>query len=90
MWATIMKERFGASNARSMLCRFHVQTAGSSLTAQSIDNNVVRTTIQALSAKGNLGFASAAAVLMLLITAVIFLPLVLLTAWQQRRSGARA
>jgi len=47
-------------------------------------------TIQALSAKGNLGFASAAAVLMLLITAVIFLPLVLLTAWQQRRSGARA
>jgi methylmalonyl-CoA mutase N-terminal domain/subunit len=50
MWATIMKERFGASNARSMLCRFHVQTAGSSLTAQSIDNNVVRTTIQALSA----------------------------------------
>ena len=50
MWATIMRERFGASNARSMLCRFHVQTAGSSLTAQSIDNNVVRTTIQALSA----------------------------------------
>jgi glucose/mannose transport system permease protein len=45
-------------------------------------------TIQALSAKGNLGFASAAAVMMLLITAVIFLPLVLLTAWQQRRSGA--
>jgi methylmalonyl-CoA mutase N-terminal domain/subunit len=50
MWATIMKERFGATNPRSMLCRFHVQTAGSSLTAQSIDNNVVRTTIQALSA----------------------------------------
>ena len=50
MWATIMRERFGASNARSLLCRFHVQTAGSSLTAQSIDNNVVRTTIQALSA----------------------------------------
>lgn len=47
-------------------------------------------TIQALSAKGNLGFASAAAVLMLVITAIIFLPLVLLTAWQQRRSGARA
>lgn len=35
---------------RSMMCRFHVQTAGSSLTAQSVDNNVVRTTIQALSA----------------------------------------
>ncbi len=50
MWATIMKERFGATNPRSMMCRFHVQTAGSSLTAQSIDNNVVRTTIQALSA----------------------------------------
>jgi methylmalonyl-CoA mutase, N-terminal domain len=50
MWATIMKERFGATNARSMVCRFHVQTAGSSLTAQSIDNNVVRTTIQALAA----------------------------------------
>jgi glucose/mannose transport system permease protein len=44
-------------------------------------------TIQALSAKGNLGYASAAAVMMLAITAVIFLPLVLLTAWQQRRSG---
>src|SRR5262245_28778141 len=50
MWATIMRERFGATNPRSMLCRFHVQTAGSSLTAQSVDNNVVRTTIQALSA----------------------------------------
>ena len=50
MWATIMHERFGATNPRSMLCRFHVQTAGSSLTAQSIDNNVVRTTIQALAA----------------------------------------
>jgi methylmalonyl-CoA mutase N-terminal domain/subunit len=50
MWATIMKERFGATNPRSMLCRFHVQTAGSSLTAQSIDNNVVRTTVQALAA----------------------------------------
>jgi methylmalonyl-CoA mutase, N-terminal domain len=50
MWATIVKERFGSSNVRSMMCRMHVQTAGSSLTAQSIDNNVVRTTIQALSA----------------------------------------
>ena len=50
MWATIMKERFGATAPRSMVCRFHVQTAGSSLTAQSIDNNVVRTTIQALAA----------------------------------------
>jgi methylmalonyl-CoA mutase N-terminal domain/subunit len=50
MWARIMKERFGARDPRSMVCRFHVQTAGSSLTAQSIDNNVVRTTIQALAA----------------------------------------
>jgi len=50
MWAQIVKERFGASNTRSMMCRFHVQTAGSSLTAQSVDNNVVRTTLQALAA----------------------------------------
>jgi methylmalonyl-CoA mutase N-terminal domain/subunit len=50
MWARIVKDRFGASNIRSMTCRFHVQTAGSSLTAQSIDNNVVRTTVQALAA----------------------------------------
>ena len=50
MWARIMKERFGAQNPRSMMCRFHTQTAGSSLTAQSIDNNVVRTTLQALAA----------------------------------------
>jgi methylmalonyl-CoA mutase, N-terminal domain len=50
MWARIMKERFGANNPKSMMCRFHTQTAGSSLTAQSIDNNVVRTTLQALAA----------------------------------------
>ena len=50
MWARIVRDRFGASNERSMACRFHVQTAGSSLTAQSIDNNVVRTTVQALAA----------------------------------------
>jgi methylmalonyl-CoA mutase N-terminal domain/subunit len=50
MWAGIVRNRFGSSNARSMACRFHVQTAGSSLTAQSVDNNVVRTTIQALAA----------------------------------------
>jgi methylmalonyl-CoA mutase N-terminal domain/subunit len=50
MWARIVKDRFGASNVRSMACRFHVQTAGSSLTAQSVDNNVVRTTVQALAA----------------------------------------
>jgi methylmalonyl-CoA mutase N-terminal domain/subunit len=50
MWARIVRERFGSANARSMACRFHVQTAGSSLTAQSVDNNVVRTTVQALAA----------------------------------------
>jgi methylmalonyl-CoA mutase N-terminal domain/subunit len=50
MWARIIENRFGSSNARSKACRFHVQTAGSSLTAQSIDNNVVRTTVQALAA----------------------------------------
>jgi methylmalonyl-CoA mutase N-terminal domain/subunit len=50
MWARIVKERFGAKSDRSAACRFHVQTAGSSLTAQSIDNNVVRTTVQALAA----------------------------------------
>ena len=50
MWARLMRDRFGAQDPKSMMCRFHVQTAGSSLTAQSIDNNVVRTTIQALSA----------------------------------------
>ncbi len=50
MWARIMRDRFGATNPRSQMCRFHTQTAGSSLTAQSIDNNVVRTTVQALAA----------------------------------------
>jgi methylmalonyl-CoA mutase N-terminal domain/subunit len=50
MWARIMRDRFGARDPRSMMCRFHTQTAGSSLTARSIDNNVVRTTVQALAA----------------------------------------
>ena len=50
MWARIMRDRLGARSERSMMCRFHTQTAGSSLTAQSIDNNVVRTTLQALAA----------------------------------------
>lgn len=50
MWATIMKNRFNATNEKSMLCRFHTQTGGSTLAAQQIDNNVVRTTIQAMSA----------------------------------------
>ncbi len=50
MWARIMRDRFGARNPRSQMCRFHTQTAGSSLTAQAIENNVVRTTLQALAA----------------------------------------
>jgi methylmalonyl-CoA mutase N-terminal domain/subunit len=50
MWATIMKERFGVTNEKALVCRFHVQTGGSTLTASQIDNNVVRTTIQAMSA----------------------------------------
>jgi methylmalonyl-CoA mutase N-terminal domain/subunit len=50
MWARIMKERFGAKDPRSMMLRFHTQTAGSTLTAQQPHNNVVRTTLQALAA----------------------------------------
>lgn len=50
LWATIMKERFGASTPQSMMLRFHTQTAGNTLTAQQIDNNIVRVTLQALSA----------------------------------------
>ena len=50
MWARIMKERFGAKDPRSMMLRFHTQTSGVSLTAQQPDNNLIRCTIQALSA----------------------------------------
>lgn len=50
IWARIMKERFGASDPRSLMARFHSQTAGSSLTAQQPRNNVVRVTLQALAA----------------------------------------
>jgi|FaiFalFF_MnMetaG_3_1042247.scaffolds.fasta_scaffold00087_21 methylmalonyl-CoA mutase N-terminal domain/subunit len=50
VWARIMRERFGARDPRSWMCRFHTQTAGCSLTAQQPYNNVVRTTIQALAA----------------------------------------
>jgi methylmalonyl-CoA mutase, N-terminal domain len=50
MWARIMRERFGARDERSMMLRFHAQTAGSSLTAQQPEVNIVRTTIQALAA----------------------------------------
>jgi len=50
IWAKIVKNKFGIDNSESQLCRFHVQTGGSTLTAQQIDNNVVRTTLEALSA----------------------------------------
>jgi methylmalonyl-CoA mutase N-terminal domain/subunit len=50
MWAAIMGDRFGATDERSLKLRFHTQTAGSSLTAQQAENNIVRTTVQALSA----------------------------------------
>ncbi len=50
LWARIMKERFGATRPSSMMLRFHTQTAGSTLTAQQVDNNIVRVTIQALAA----------------------------------------
>jgi len=50
MWAHIMKDRFGTTEEKAMMCRFHTQTGGSTLAAQQIDNNVVRTTIQAMSA----------------------------------------
>ncbi|MDZ4786983.1 MAG: methylmalonyl-CoA mutase family protein [bacterium] len=50
LWAKIMKERFGAKDPRSLMLRFHTQTAGSSLTAQQPSNNIVRTTLQALAA----------------------------------------
>src|SRR5579863_1731039 len=50
MWAHIMRERFRAQDPRSMMLRFHTQTAGSTLTAQQTDNNIVRTAYQALAA----------------------------------------
>lgn len=50
LWARLMRERFHARDARSLLLRFHAQTAGSSLTAQQPENNIVRVAIQALAA----------------------------------------
>ena len=50
LWAGIMRDRFGATEPKAQMCRFHAQTAGSSLTAQQIDNNVVRTALEATSA----------------------------------------
>jgi methylmalonyl-CoA mutase N-terminal domain/subunit len=50
MWAKIMTERFGATNEKSLLLRFHTQTGGSTLTAQQPENNIVRVTVQAMAA----------------------------------------
>ncbi len=50
LWARIMRERFGVTNPRAQQLRFHAQTAGSTLSAQQPDNNLVRTTVQALAA----------------------------------------
>jgi len=50
LWAKIMKERFGAKKDKSQMLRFHTQTAGSTLTAQQVDNNIVRVTVQTLAA----------------------------------------
>ncbi len=50
LWAKIMKERFGVTNPRAMMLRFHTQTGGSTLTAQQPLNNIIRVTIQALAA----------------------------------------
>jgi len=50
LWARIMKERLGAEDPRSCMLRFHTQTCGATLTAQQVDNNIVRVTLQALAA----------------------------------------
>jgi len=50
IWAKIMRDRFGATNPKAVMCRFHTQTGGSTLTAQQIDNNVVRVALQAFAA----------------------------------------
>ena len=50
LWSCIMHERFGAKQPKSMMLRFHAQTGGSTLTAQQVDNNIVRVTIQTLAA----------------------------------------
>ena len=50
MWALIMKKRFKTTNEKAMMCRFHTQTGGSTLTSEQPSNNIIRTTIQAMSA----------------------------------------
>jgi len=50
IWANLMKEKFKVNNKKGLMCRFHTQTAGSTLQAQQIDNNIIRTTMQATAA----------------------------------------
>jgi methylmalonyl-CoA mutase, N-terminal domain len=50
LWATLLSERFGVKDPASLKCRFHTQTAGSTLTAEQVDNNAIRVALQALSA----------------------------------------
>src|SRR5690606_30073329 len=50
LWARVMRDRFGVEDARAQQLRFHTQTAGSTLTAQQPDNNIVRVAVQALAA----------------------------------------
>lgn len=50
IWSHIVKDRFQIKNTKSQLCRFHVQTGGSTLTAQQVDNNIARTTLESLAA----------------------------------------
>jgi methylmalonyl-CoA mutase N-terminal domain/subunit len=50
IWAKVMRERFGAQNERSLMLRFHTQTGGSTLTAQQVENNIVRVAFQGLAA----------------------------------------
>jgi methylmalonyl-CoA mutase N-terminal domain/subunit len=50
MWATLMKERFHVTDPQALLCRFHTQTAGSTLTSQQANNNIIRVAYQAMSA----------------------------------------
>jgi methylmalonyl-CoA mutase N-terminal domain/subunit len=50
VWARLMRERFGSQDTKSQMLRFHTQTGGSTLTAQQPENNIVRTTVQALAA----------------------------------------
>ena len=50
IWSKIMKKRFGVTNKKALMCRFHTQTGGSTLSSNEIDNNIIRTTLQSLAA----------------------------------------